>query len=209
MQKCVGIGCPEDTFWLGLYSQSEGHGLKAALPGHPHHAGTSPQNSARQPDGQEVGRRRNRSCVGRGLFQSHVRSSQQRGCSALVSGEHNPALWAAAAAVFPSVSRVASQREWGWCWAQVLTKRAAPLPPVEHTAPFGERHGASSMTAEADDLTAETLEMGVRRRGLSSSCIHGLLRNLWQGISPLCFPSHSSYVLSVQTPSTSGRGAGS
>lgn len=126
-----------------------------------------------------------------------------------MSGEHNPARWAAAAAVFPSESRLASRREWGWCWARVLTNRAARLPPVEHMAPFGEGHRASSMTAEADDLTAETLEMGVRRRGLSSSCIHGLLRNLWQGISPLCFPSHSSYVLSVQTPNTSGRGAGS
>lgn len=76
-------------------------------------------------------------------------------------------------------------------------KQAAHLPPTEHTASFGEGHRANSMTAEADDLMAEALEMGVRRRGLSSSCICGLLRNLWQGISPLCFSSHSSYVLSV------------
>lgn len=80
---------------------------------------------------------------------------------------------------------------------RVPAKQAAHLPPTEHAASFGEGHRANSMTAEADDLTAETLEMGVRRRGLSSSCICGLLRNLWQGVSPLCFPSHSSYVSSV------------
>lgn len=71
----------------------------------------------------------------------------------------------------------------------VTAKQAPHLPPQEDTALLGEGHGASSLTAEADELMAEMLEMGARRPGLSSSCIRGLLRNLRQGtLPPIPFP---------------------
>lgn len=142
------------------------------------------QNSEGQPDGRKVGRRKNMD--GEDYFTATTAAPSDE--------ERNPTRRAAVAAVL----RLGSRRFGGVHTRHAVpAKRAAHLPPTEHMASFGEGHRANSMTVEADDLMAETLEMGVRRRGLSSSCISGLLRNLWQGISPLCFPSHSSYVLSV------------
>lgn len=62
----------------------------SACPGMPTVLAQPPQNSARQPDGQEVGRRKNTSCAWRGLFRAASATPSDK--------EHNPGSWAAVAA---------------------------------------------------------------------------------------------------------------
>lgn len=188
----MGITCPEDNFWPGLCTQKGGWSLKIALP-----ARACPlcwHILRKTQRGSQMDRR----WAGGGTRPAYGEDFFRAASATPSDEEHPPTCWAAAA-----------EGEGVHARHGVPAKQAAHLLPTEHTASFGERHRASSMTAEADDLMAETLEMGGRRRGLSSSCTRGLLRNLWQGISPLCFPSHSSYVLSVKPLNTLGRGTGS
>lgn len=87
--------------------------------------------------------------------------------AALSSEKHNPARRAAVAvALWLGSSSGGGPRQ-----AQGASQASRSPPPTKHAASLGEGHRANSMTAEEDDLMAETLEGGVRRRGLSSSCI--------------------------------------
>lgn len=157
---------------------------RSACPGVPTMLAHLPQNSVRQPDGREVGGRRNTSCVWRGLFQSSISSSQQWEaqpsmlgccCSRSVVRQQQWRGSTPGAGCQPSKPLTSTDK------ARGVTRRGAPRQ--QHDCGGGWSNGWNAGRGSQEERALFQL-------------YRGSLRNLWQGISPPRFPSHSSYAFS-------------